>query len=225
MWLATLETLGHRLSRETEEFDFHPSCITSKGLSYRPANMSSVQHDQDLSQKSGKEANAQTAPSKPALPPNVSIFSPKDPSASKAVLDGRIFSRLTTSSQTEPPQLAAALKASPGVSEAFCLTHGAAVLVFDAERPGVDLKDSHHEHVRAVCLALKDADISLSISGCVFDATEVVKAGFQLDGLSRGAVMVVDLMHEDDDESDSDSGDDEDAEAILMGGDSGAVVS
>jgi hypothetical protein len=177
----------------------------------------------------GKEADARATPGgKPSLPPNVSIFSPKDPSASKAVLNGHVFSRLTTSSQTEPSKLAAALAASPGVSEAFCLSHGPAVLVFDPERPGVDLKDSHHEHVRAVCLALKDADISLSISGCVFDATEVVKAGFQLDGLSRGAVMVVDLMHEDDDDDDtdsSDSGADEDAEAILMGGESGEVVS
>lgn len=187
--------------------------------------MSSTEHQQNVSQEGGKEANSQAVPSKPALPPNVSIFSPKDPSASKAVLNGRIFSRLTTSSQTEPSQLAAALKASSGVSEAFCLTHGGAALVFDTEQPGVELKDSHHEHVRAVCLALKDADISLSISGCVFDAEEVVKAGFQLDGMSRGAVMVVDLMHEDDDGSDSDSGDDEDAEAILMGGDSGEVVS
>lgn len=185
-----------------------------------------MEHNQGVSQEGGKETNSQTAPNKPALPPNVSIFSPKDPSASKAVLNGRIFSRLTTSSQTEPSQLAAALdKASPGVSEAFCLTHGGAILVFDTEQPGVDLKDSHHEHVRAVCLALKDADISLSISGCVFDAAEAVKAGFQLDGLSRGAVMVVDLMHEEDEGSDSDSGDDEDAEAILMGGDSGEVVS
>lgn len=179
-----------------------------------------------MSSVNGKEADAQSAPSKPSLPPNVSIFSPKDPSASKAVLNGHIFSRLTTSSQTEPSKLAAALAASSRVSEAFCLSHGPAVLVFDAEKPGVDLKDSHHEHVRAVCLALKDADISLSISGCVFDATEGVKAGFQLDGLSRGAVMVVDLMHEDDeDDSDSDSGDDGDAEAILMGGDSAEVVS
>lgn len=187
--------------------------------------MSSVDHNQGASPKGDKEANSQAVPSKPVLPPNVSIFSPKDHGASKAVLGGHIFSRLTTSSQTEPSQLAAALKTSSGVSEAFCLSHGGAVLVFDAERPGVDLKDSHHEHVRAVCLALKDADISLSISGCVFDAAEAVKAGFQLDGLSRSAVMVVDLMHEDDDGSDSDSGDDEDAEAILMGGDSGEVVS
>ncbi|POS71466.1 hypothetical protein DHEL01_v210142 [Diaporthe helianthi] len=172
-----------------------------------------------MSPVNGQEA----APSKPALPPNVSIFSPKDPSASTAVLNSHIFSRLTTSSQTEPSQLAAALAASPRVSETFCLSHGPAVLVFDAEKPGVDLKDSHHEHVRAVCLALKDADISLSISGCVFDTAEVVKAGFQLDGLSRGAVMVVDLMHEDEDEDDS--GDDEDAEAILMAGDPGEVVS
>jgi hypothetical protein len=177
-----------------------------------------------MSSAKGNGADAQAAPGKPSLPPNVSIFSPKDPGAAKALLNGHIFSRLTTSSQTEPSKLAAAVKASAGVSDAFCLTHGPAVLVFDAEKPGVDLKDSHHEHVRAVCLALKDADISLSISGCVFDAMEVVKAGFQLDELSRGAVMVVDLMHEDG-ESDSDSDDDEDPEAILMGGGSGEVVS
>ncbi|KAL1861514.1 hypothetical protein Daus18300_008776 [Diaporthe australafricana] len=186
--------------------------------------MSSVENSQGGPQ-SGNETNTQAAPSQPTLPPNVSIFSPSDPSAAKAVLNGHIFSRLTTSSQTEPSKLAAALKTSTGVSETFCLSHGPAVLVFDAEQPGVDLKDTHHDHVRAVCLALKDADVSLSISGCVFDAADVLKAGFQLDGLSRGAVMVVDLMHEDDDDSDSDSGDDEDAEAILMGGDSGEVVS
>ncbi|KAI3400540.1 hypothetical protein diail_2740 [Diaporthe ilicicola] len=185
--------------------------------------MSPAEDKHDVS-GSGKETNSQAVPNKPALPPNVSIFSPADPSASKTVLDGRIFSRLTTSSQTEPSRLAAALRDSSGVSEAFCLSHGGAVLVFDAEQPGVvDLKDTHHDHVRAVCLALKDADISLSISGCVFDAADVLMAGFQLDGLSRGAVMVVDLMHEDDDDDDSDE--DEDAEAILMGGDSGEVVS
>ncbi|KAK2613971.1 hypothetical protein N8I77_000837 [Diaporthe amygdali] len=191
---------------------------------YSPSRMSSGETSHTAS-RSGKETTAQAASSKPTLPPNVSIFSPADPSVPKSVLNGRVFSRLTTSSQTEPSQLAAALKTSAGVSETFCLSHGAAVLVFDAEQPGVDLKDSHHDHVRAVCLALKDADISLSISGCVFDATDVLKAGFQLDELSRGAVMVVDLMHEDDDDSGSDSGDDEDAEAILMGGDSGEVVS
>lgn len=99
--------------------------------------------------------------------------------------------------------------------------------MFDGEVDGGDVKDAHHEHVRAVCLALKDADMSLSIAGCVFDAEEVLKAGFQLDRLSRGSVMVVDLMsdEDDDDDEEDDSGDDEDVEAFLMGGQTGGVVS
>ncbi|ROV99552.1 hypothetical protein VMCG_06355 [Cytospora schulzeri] len=141
------------------------------------------------------------------------------------LLNGRIFTRLAISAQTEPAQLAAALKESPKVGDGFCLSHRNSILIFDGEVDGGgDLKDTHHEHVRAVCLALKDADMSLTISGCIFDAEEVLKAGFQLDALSRGSVMVVDLMSEDDDDSD-DSGDDEDAEAYLMGGETGGVVS
>lgn len=98
--------------------------------------------------------------------------------------------------------------------------------MFDGETGGGDVKDAHHEHVRAVCLALRDADMSLSIAGCVFDAEDVLRAGFQLDALSRGAVMVVDLMSEDDDDdSDDDEDDDEDAEAFLLGGEIGGVVS
>lgn len=188
---------------------------------------------------STKEASskgpAPTSTGVPSLPPNVSIFSPADAGASKALLNGRIFSRLTISAQTEPARLAAALKASSKVSDEFYLCHRNAILVFDAaevngggdvdDDDGGDIvKDTHHEHVRAVCLALKDADMSLSIAGCVFDAEDVLKAGFQLDALSRGSVMVVDLMSDDDDDSD-DSGDDEDAEAFLMGGETGGVVS
>ncbi|KAK7741731.1 hypothetical protein SLS53_004794 [Cytospora paraplurivora] len=170
------------------------------------------------------KSSAPTSSNAPVLPPNVSIFSPTSPDASKALLNGRIFSRLTVSAQTEPAQLAATLKASPIVSDGFFLTHRNAILVFDSETDGGDVKDAHHEHVRAVCLALKDADMSLSIAGCVFDAEDVLKAGFQLDALSRGAVMVVDLMSEDDDDSDDDD-DDEDAEAFLLGGQTGGVVS
>lgn len=124
------------------------------------------------------------------------------------------------SAQTEPAQLAAALKENPKVNDGFYLCHRNAILVFDGE--GGDVEDAHHEHVRAVCLALKDADMSLSIAGCVFDAADVLQAGFQLDALSRGAVMVIDLMSDDDDDSDDD---DEDAEAILMGGEAGEVIS
>lgn len=171
------------------------------------------------------KGSASASSSGPTLPPNVSIFSPLNPTASKALLNGRIFTRLAVSAQTEPAQLAVVLKESPKVTDGFCLSHRNAILVFDGEVDGGgDAKDAHHEHVRAVCLALKDADMSLSIAGCVFDAEDVLKAGFQLDALSRGSVMVIDLMSEDDNDSD-DSGDDEDAEAFLMGGETGGVVS
>lgn len=53
-----------------------------------------------------------------------------------------------------------------------------------------------------MCLVLKDLDISLSVAQCVHDAETVGKAGFQLEELSGGAVMVVDLMGGDDDDSD-----------------------
>lgn len=77
------------------------------------------------------------------------------------------------------------------------------MLVFDSTRDGVeDVKDAHHEHVRAVCLALKDGDIGLDIAGCVFDAPEALQAGFQCERLSDGAVMIVDIMSGGDDDSD-----------------------
>lgn len=176
--------------------------------------------------EANSKGSAATPSSVPTLPPNVSIFSPADAGASKALLNGRFFSRLSISAQTEPAKLAAALKESPKVSDGFYLCHRNAILVFDGEVDGGgDVKDAHHEHVRAVCLALKDADMSLSIAGCVFDAEDVLKAGFQLDALSRGSVMVVDLMSDDDDDDSDDSGDDEDAEAFLLGGETGGVVS
>lgn len=94
------------------------------------------------------------------------------------------------------------------------------MLVFDAEKGDAegacvekDVKDAHHEHVRMACLALKDADMSLDIAGCVFDSAEALQAGFQFDRLSSGSVMVIDLMN-----GDEDSDDDSDLEGILAGG-------
>lgn len=66
----------------------------------------------------------------------------------------------------------------------------------------------HHEHFRAVCLALKDADIGLDVAKCVHDARDVLQAGFQLDAIKNGSVLVIDLMHAED-EDDSDEQDDE----------------
>lgn len=144
---------------------------------------------------------------RPILPPNVSIFSPKNKAVSKALLEGQVFSRLTVSSRTEPSKLTEALRTSSGVEQSYYLAHNKVVLVFDAEREGLnDVKDAHHDHVRAVCLALKDADIGLDIAGCVFDSTQSLQAGFQFDRLSDGAVMVVDIMSGDDDDSDDEDG-------------------
>lgn len=152
-------------------------------------------------------ANQKPAPQVPTLPPNVSIFSPKDKAASKALLEGQIFSRLTVSSHTEPSRLTEAIRASSSISDSYCLTHKNVVLVFNAEREGVDdVTDAHHEHVRAVCLALKDADIGLDIAGCIFDSAQSLQAGFQFDRLSDGAVMVVDIMSGDDEDSDDEDG-------------------
>lgn len=111
----------------------------------------------------------------------------------------------------------------------FWLVHKNAVLVFDGSRGSGEededavVKDRHHEHVRSVCLALKDGDLSLSIAGCVFDAVDAVGAGFQVDRLSGGAVLVIDLMCGDDDEEDDEEGsDDEDEDFDLLAG--GEVV-
>ncbi|TQN66269.1 hypothetical protein CSHISOI_09164 [Colletotrichum shisoi] len=172
------------------------------------------------------------APSAPTLPPNVKIFSPAQPSTATALLNGRIFTRLTANAQTEPSKLAAALRdaARPEVSDTFCFSHRNVVLIFDdGEKDGADVTDAHHEHFRLVCLALKDADISLDVAGCVFDTPDVLQAGFQLDTLSSGSVLVIDLMDEDDDDDDDDDdsgeeGDEAAAEKLLMSGDSGATM-
>lgn len=146
-------------------------------------------------------------PKRPTLPPNVSIFSPQNKDVSRALLEGQIFSRLTVSSQTEPSKLTEALKAISAVKQPYFFIHNKALLVFDAEEEEVDdVKDAHHEHVRAVCLALKDADIGLDIAGCVFDAAGSIQAGFQFDQLSDGAVMVVDIMDGGDEDSDDEDG-------------------
>ncbi|GKT39847.1 uncharacterized protein ColSpa_00028 [Colletotrichum spaethianum] len=165
--------------------------------------------------------------SAPALPPNVTIFSPAKPSTAEALLKGRIFTRLTANTQTEPSKLAAALKdaARPEVNDTFCFSHRNVVLIFDGEKDGADAVDAHHDHFRLVCLALKDADISLDVAGCIFDAPEVLQAGFQLDTLSSGSVLVIDLMGGDDDEDTDDEDDEAAAEKLLMSGDSGATMS
>ncbi|KAL0931130.1 uncharacterized protein CTRU02_213865 [Colletotrichum truncatum] len=158
-----------------------------------------------------KATNA--APAAPALPPNVSIFTPKKSSAAEALLNGSIFTRLTVTDKTEPAQISTALTKAK-IDESFCLTHHNVILIFDEDQ------ETHHEHFRQVCLALKDADIGLSVAGCVHDATEVLQAGFQLDTLSSGSILVIDLMGGDDDDSD----DEEASLAALLKGESGTAI-
>jgi hypothetical protein len=143
--------------------------------------------------------------SKPALPANVYIFSPTKASAVNALLGGRIFTRLVASARTKPAQLAAAIKAYPGVDESFCLSHGNVVLIFDGgegSKQGDELEDLHHEHFRIICLALKEHDIGLDVAGCIHDATDVLGAGFQLDRLNYGAALVIDLVEVEEDSDD-----------------------
>lgn len=88
------------------------------------------------------------------------------------------------------------------------------MVVFDAAGDA----DAHHEHVRAVCLALRDADLGLDIAGCVFDAAGSVAAGVQMERLSGGGVMVVDIMGGgDDEEDDEDDDSDEDGGLESLG--------
>lgn len=154
----------------------------------------------------------------PALPPNVLIFSPTSSEAATALLNGRMFTKLATSTRTTPEKLlAAAEKIAPKESrESFCLPFRKGILIFDGADPETEqdqLTDRHHEHFRQVCLALKDTDINLDFSACIFDAADVLKAGFQLDAMSQGAVLVIDLMDSgNDDDDDSDDDEDEDDE-------------
>jgi len=157
----------------------------------------------------------------PALPHNVLIFSPAKSDSAHALLKGRIFTKLATTNRTTSEQLQAAVDTiAPKESrESFCLPFRKGVLIFDGVSPEMEqeeLTDVHHEHFREVCLALKDADINLDFSACIFDADDVLKAGFQLDPMSKGAVLVIDLMDAGDEESDSDEDEDDEAtEASL----------
>jgi hypothetical protein len=159
----------------------------------------------------------------PALPPNVFIFSPSIPKATNALLNGRIFTRLTAAAQTKSSQLVDAFRNTqqPEVLETFCIHHRNIILIFDSDVQGQVLQDTHHEHFRAVCLALKDKDINLEVAGCVFDAPTALQAGFQLEVMSSGSVLVIDIMSGDDASDDDDDQDDDGAgvQGFLLHGD------
>jgi hypothetical protein len=151
----------------------------------------------------------------PELPHNVLIFSPTDSRSANALLKSRMFTKLATTNRTTSEQLESVIdRIGPKESrESFCLPFRKGILIFDGANPEMEqekLTDIHHEHFRQVCLALKDSDINLDFSACIFDADDVLKAGFQLDAMSKGAVLVIDLMDAGDEESDSDDDEDED---------------
>ncbi|KAF2671880.1 hypothetical protein BT63DRAFT_411218 [Microthyrium microscopicum] len=133
----------------------------------------------------------------PNLPSNVLLFTPTTQQTAHSLLNGSVFTRLAASGQTEPAQLAEALRS---VDESFCLCHRNVILIFDSDAEGKDVQDAHHEHFRVVCLALKDKDINLNVAGCVHDASTALEAGFQLDELNSTSVLVIDLMAEDGEE-------------------------
>lgn len=181
------------------------------------------------SENIAKEGTASNPPpsgtdsaARPTLPPNVSIFSPPTPAVSEALLLGRIFTRLTISLNSNTHISDTLLKRSELETQQFWLVHQNVVLVFDsaenADEEEEKVKDRHHEHVRSVCLALKDGDLSLSIAGCVFDAKDAVGAGFQFDRLSGGAVLVIDLMDGGDEEEEEGSDDGDEDFDLLAGG-------
>lgn len=67
--------------------------------------------------------------------------------------------------------------------------HRNVVIIFDDEQ------DAHHEHFREVCLRLKDHDLGLEFSRCVFDAENTLQAGIELDDLNGSAVCMSRLLN------------------------------
>lgn len=165
----------------------------------------------------------------PALPHNVSIFSPTKAEASQSLLGAKVFTKLATSTRTTPDQIKSALSLIKPQSEetsdisTFCLPFRKGILIFDGGLASSEslsqeeLIDAHHEHFRQVCLALKDAEINLDFSACIFDAEGGLNAGFQFDGMKGGAVLVIDLMDRGDegDSSDDDDEDEDEDEAVT----------
>ncbi|KAJ4303354.1 hypothetical protein N0V90_002247 [Kalmusia sp. IMI 367209] len=143
-----------------------------------------------------------TSISLPALPPNVTIFTPKPSSAAQALLNARLFTRLTASASTSPDQLSKALRFHSNIDETFCLKHRNSILIFNGGKESATREDAHHSHFRA------DADIGLDVAKCVHDAENVLEAGFQLEAMNEESVLVIDLMQaEDEDDSDEDEDD------------------
>lgn len=188
---------------------------------------------------SGSDSQPAAATAEPVvLPPNVSIYSGP---AHQRLLGATLFTRLaTTLGADNGDRLGSALKGNDGAEDlaAFCHVHQHnVVLIFDGapqpqehqRQPGGDPEDeadAHHEHFRAVCLRLKDSDISLDYGACRFDVRTSLEAGFQTEGLSGDAVLLVDLMEQgqdSDDDDDDDSEGDADFDFAAAGLEGGTV--
>ncbi|KAF2008372.1 hypothetical protein BU24DRAFT_429403 [Aaosphaeria arxii CBS 175.79] len=155
--------------------------------------------------------DTQAAPT--GLPEHVSIYSPSDAQAGDDLFNAQIFTRLSISSSTSSRVIATALATSSNstnntVSQSFCVQHNNVLLVFDTDTK--DDCDLHHEHVRTVCLMLKDHDYAIDYARCVFDAVSAQQAGFQFDKMNGGSILIVDIMALQDEEDDTSSDEGED---------------
>lgn len=150
----------------------------------------------------------------PALPPNVTIFSPSSAQHVQTLLASTLFTRLSLTAATTQAQLSK-LSNDKRLDARICLLtrDDRNVLIFDADTESEDTQDKHHDHFREVCLALKDHDIGLNVASCIHDATTALKAGFQFDKLNDTSVLVIDLMATN---GDGDSEDDSDSEGELQ---------
>ncbi|KAI0100378.1 hypothetical protein GGR51DRAFT_564186 [Nemania sp. FL0031] len=177
--------------------------------------MTTQKHSSSKASDAEQLTDGPTTEREVSLPPNVSIYA--GPS-SAALLRASIFTRLVTTVQ-DPAKLAAALGSDCAT---FCHQYQNVVLIFDEDL------DTHHEHFRLVCLRLKDnGDLGLDYGRCIFDVGSSLQAGFQMDKLQGGAIMVVDLQDRDDDDSEDDSDAEDDASLLAALGEpvGGAVAS
>ncbi|KAF2493113.1 hypothetical protein BU16DRAFT_540844 [Lophium mytilinum] len=162
-----------------------------KGKKKVGANADVAAATQDQSVRVAEETNSSTLRGNDptpagAIPTNVSVWYPADPSAFENARTATIFTRLDLAHT--PQQVAAAMGRTAAIKQSFCLGHQNAILVFDKDI------DTHTEHVRAVLHMCRANSMRSNIYECVFDANTAAEAGFQLEALSNGrAFMVVDM--------------------------------
>lgn len=159
-----------------------------------------------MSSSKAKTTNSISNGNPPALPPNVTIFSPALPSTIQVLQTSSLFTRMRVGANTSPSDLADALSTGRRykVDETFCLRHQNIILIFDSASEEKDLQDAHHEHFRSVCLLLRDHDITVDVAACVYDATTALQASFQFEKLNSVSILIIDLMSEGDSSDEED---------------------